>query len=199
MRLGYDGVVLAGGRSERFGKDKAMLTVRGEALWERQCRVMRGVGAVRVLVGCGRQRVLSGGAEMVGDGVGEGPLAGIAACADRVRVGSMVMVCAVDSLGVGFAFWRRLKAEVRCGVGCIPVLAGRPQPLLGVYPWLALCGAERLLREGERRVGVWVDCCVAMGLVRKVELPREWAGSVANVNTEAEFDDWVRSDSGGVL
>lgn len=176
-----------------------MLTVRGEALWERQCRVMRGAGAVRVLVACGRQRVLSGGAEMVSDGVGDGPLAGLAACTGRVRVGRMVMVCAVDSLGVGVSFWRRLKAEVRRGVGCVPVLEGRRQPLLAVYPWRAFCEAERLIREGERRVGVWVDCCVAMGVVREVVLPREWAGSVANVNTEAEFDDWARCDLGSAL
>ena len=186
----WEGIVLAGGRSERFGRDKALVEVEGQVLWERQCRVMALAGAGMVRVACGGRR-LDGGWEMVEDGVGSngsnGPLCGLLEGFRRVRVGVMVLVGAVDMPLVSVGLWRRLMLEVRGGVGCVPVCGWERQPLAAIYPVAAVGELERVVGWGERRVGVWVERCKAMGLVREVEMPSEWGAAFWNMNTPNEY------------
>ena len=185
----WEGIVLAGGRSERFGRDKALVEVGGQVLWERQCRVMALAGAGRVRVACGGRR-LDGGWEMVADGVGAdglGPLVGLLAGFRRVRAGAMVFVAAVDLPCLSVGMWRRLMREVRGGVGCVPVSGGEKQPLMAIYPAVVVGELERVVGGGERRVRVWVDRCKARGLVREVAMPSEWDGAFWNMNTPNEY------------
>ena len=190
----WEGIVLAGGRSERFGRDKALVEVEGQVLWERQCRVMALAGAGRVRVACGGRR-LDGGWEMVEDGGdgsnrangSNGPLGGLLEGFRRVRVGVMVLVGAVDMPCLQVGVWRRLMLEVRGGVGCVPVCGGERQPLAAIYPAAAVGALERVVGWGERRVGVWVDRCKALGLVREVEMPPEWGAAFWNMNTPNEY------------
>lgn len=185
----WEGIVLAGGRSERFGRDKAMVEVGGDVLWERQCRVMAQVGAERVRVACGVRR-LDGGWEQVEDEAGSngaGPLGGLLAGFRRVSVGAMVLVAAVDLPCLSAEVWRRLMLEVRGGVGCVPVSRGERQSLVAIYPVAAIRALEEVVGGGERRVRVWVDRCKALGLVREFEIPSEWAFGFLNMNTPDEY------------
>src|SRR5579859_3408011 len=73
------GTVLAGGKSRRMGRDKAMLDRNGEPLWRRQSRVLRELGADPVtLVRRRGQPQLGGNVRLLYDTVdGVGPLAGL--------------------------------------------------------------------------------------------------------------------------
>lgn len=74
------GVVLAGGRSQRMGADKARLVWRGERLLDRAVAMLRGAGCSRVLVS-GNYPEYPHVADQFGD---RGPLGGLASIAQVV-------------------------------------------------------------------------------------------------------------------
>jgi molybdopterin-guanine dinucleotide biosynthesis protein A len=99
----------------------------------------------------------------------------------------MVLVAAVDLPCWSVSVWRRLMVEVRGGVGCVPVSGGERQPLAAIYPATALRELEEVVCSGERRVRIWVERCLARGLVREVAMPAEWAAGFSNMNTPSEY------------
>ena len=137
--VGIAGLVLAGGRSRRMGRDKAGLVVDGETLVVRQLRLMResGVGESWVSTGFG------GGVEAVGLGEGVvlvrdeledgGPMEGIRQVLERSRAGHL-LVLAVDLPGLSTEFLRRMLALRRSGGGVVPVGGRGMEPLCAVYP-----------------------------------------------------------------
>ena len=50
MSAGHGALLLAGGRSERMGRDKALLEIAGEPLWKRQVERLVAAGAAEVVV-----------------------------------------------------------------------------------------------------------------------------------------------------
>lgn len=90
----FYGLLLAGGRSRRMGRDKAWLDFRGTPLWQHQCTLLRAAGCREVLV----SGALPGG---LPDGVADaGPLAGIDAARrtlqSRGLVAGSLLVIPVD-------------------------------------------------------------------------------------------------------
>lgn len=53
------GLLLAGGRSVRMGRDKAFLPWRGKPLWRWQAELLRSVGVTRWVVSCRREQGLA--------------------------------------------------------------------------------------------------------------------------------------------
>ena len=132
---GTGGAVLCGGRSERFGRDKAMIDVGGRPLAEQVARVLESAGCQPVLFvgGNGDGLASATGREFVADAwPGEGPLGGVIDAlhwfrsrdVDGIVVGYMVAwqesdVYFIDNIGVdpqhqGHGLGRRLigKAKV---------------------------------------------------------------------------------------
>ncbi len=164
---GIAGLVLAGGRSRRMGRDKAGLVVGGETLLVRQLRLMResGVGESWVSTGFG-VRVEAGG---LGEGVvlvrdeleDGGPMEGIRQVLERSRAGHL-LVLAVDLPGLSTDFLRRMLALRRAGGGVVPVGEQGMEPLCAVYPvhraleavrgWggSGECSPRRLVSDGLR-------------------------------------------------
>lgn len=85
---GWTGVVLAGGRSTRMGRDKALLPWQGQPLIQHMQSLLREAGAARVVV--------SGdypGCDAIPDQTDElGPLGGIASVAARLPDGVLLLV-----------------------------------------------------------------------------------------------------------
>lgn len=80
------GLVLAGGRSSRMGRDKALLRIDGLTLLERTARVLRDAGAEHIAVSGARD-----------DGIPDrwadaGPVGGIASAASRLPDGQWLVV-----------------------------------------------------------------------------------------------------------
>lgn len=82
------GLVLAGGRSSRMGRDKASLLFRGEPLLERMAGLLRDAGATRVFI--------SGPTGVPDIVAGLGPIAGLHATASKIPDGSSVLAVPVD-------------------------------------------------------------------------------------------------------
>lgn len=134
------GLVLAGGRSSRMGRDKALLEVGGEPLVCRQLRLLREAGVGRLFVsvrlgdesGVGRR--VEGSAVVLPDRVDDaGPIEGFCRAVEEIREGLMV-VLAVDLPGIDAGWVRALIGRATPEVGVVPRTPDSLEPLFAVYP-----------------------------------------------------------------
>lgn len=146
------GLVLAGGRGRRLGRDKALLEVGGEPLVVRAARRLEHV-CERVFIASGDGRRLGELAwEQIADAVVDGgPLGGIVAGLERAAA-PLVAVVGVDLPHLNPAVLRRLAGEWRGEGAVVPLVSGRVHPLHGVYATDAAPRLRRLLVSGRRAV-----------------------------------------------
>ncbi len=156
---GVAGILLAGGRSQRMGRDKACLPWHGSTLARRAVGLLARCAEPPVIVVCAPDQELPPlprWVEVVRDPVpGLGPLAGLAAglevAASRAPVAA---VCAVDAPLAHPAVLAALVGALGEGPAVVPLCDDRPQPLFAVYR-TALAGlAAALVADGERRAVV---------------------------------------------
>lgn len=99
------GVVLAGGRSSRMGRDKAMLDWQGRPLLEQQMATLRAAGVDQVLVS-GERSSYSGIVDARADA---GPVAGLASVAATIHGEAILLVIPVDMPRLQPGLLRRLR------------------------------------------------------------------------------------------
>jgi molybdopterin-guanine dinucleotide biosynthesis protein A len=183
------GLVLAGGRSARMGREKALLPLPdGRTLLQRQIDLLRAVGAgsVNVSVGPGKVFPLTG-AGAISDAVPDaGPLAGIAAGL-RAAPPGLVLVLAVDMPGIGEAHLRRLVELATAGCGVVPVREGRCESLVAVYPATLAASAEAWLAGGQSAPHAWVRHEAAQGHLMLWEAPADWAAALRSWNSPGDL------------
>ena len=184
------GVVLAGGRSRRMGRDKALLALDGSALVRRAASVLSAVCEQTVLAVAPGRRYSSVPLVHVEDRLADcGPLAGLEAALAWAAPRS-VLVLACDLPRVEAALLRRLLGA---GGGSLPAsrpcarLASRDerlQPLCGLYS--AACGEvfSELLDNGERSVLRALESIDSM----RVAFDDIDPDPFLNVNTPADFE-----------
>ncbi len=178
-----DGVLLAGGRSRRFGADKRLAAYRDSVLFEHALRRLRGAVSGNVFVASGSRRERLPGAarhSIVADAIpGRGPLGGIVAGLRKARRGVLVLACDVPVVAVD-----TLRALVRMGDRLdrpvVPRSGAGWEPLIAYYPAWALTVLEAALREGQlapHRVLDRLGCVAATGIgmeqLRNVNRPAD--------------------------
>ena len=146
--------MLTGGRSTRMGRDKAIVEVDGRALATIAADALRDAGATDVVaVGGDRVALEALGLRVLDDlSPGAGPLGGIVTALDAASE-DVVVVLACDLP------WVTPEAVVAVvdGLGtsnvAVPVVAGRPQQLLGAWRRsTALDSLRSAFSEGERAI-----------------------------------------------
>jgi len=153
------GAVLAGGQSRRLGKDKATIELEGRSLLDRALMTLREVFPRVVIVSPPRDFESQVDAEFVHDPVPPvGPLGGVMA-AIRHAGDQTAFVLACDLPFVSTELIRYLLRRSRIGAltqdaesdfaVSIPCMAGRPQPLCGLYGTRCLATIERALGSGD--------------------------------------------------
>jgi molybdopterin-guanine dinucleotide biosynthesis protein A len=179
---------LAGGRSRRFGRDKAVEEIDGVSLVERAVRTLNEV-ASEVVVISGRD--LGVDVACLPDlRIDTGPLAGIETALSRARDLGMdaALVLACDMPLVRATTMRAL-ADAVAGGSVAAVAVGRDQagsrgsfePLCAAYRTELLADASALLDDGVHAAGALFE---RVGGAR-VECPSE---ELLNVNTPADAD-----------
>lgn len=129
------GAVLAGGRSRRFGRDKALEPVEGVALAERVARVLAdGLGVARadvVVVGA------EVGPRVVTDELADsGPLGGVVSAWRALGVPLVVLACDLPRMDTDTVAW--LAAPLSAGVEArVPLLGAREGESGPRRQWLA--------------------------------------------------------------
>lgn len=147
------GLVLAGGRSERLGRDKAAVVVDGQSLLERAVALLaQAVADVRVGV---RREQLSGTLRgrfslIADDEEAIGPAAGILA-AHRLIPDSAWLVLACDMPRVTVEALRTLisrRDAARSGTAFRAAADGLPEPLCAIYEPATLARFRRQVESG---------------------------------------------------
>ena len=157
------GIVLAGGRSSRFGSDKLEARIDGRSLLDLAVAAVQEV-ATEVVVCASPEGtpVVHRSVLVARDATAfDGPLAGVATGLAALPAGSdRVIVVAGDMPSVAPAVLRRLLAEIAAGADAATLADrdGRARPLPSAYRRAA---AERevpaLLSSGERRLRTLPD------------------------------------------
>jgi molybdopterin-guanine dinucleotide biosynthesis protein A len=134
-------VVLAGGKSSRFGSDKALALLRGRPLLDHAVAGLAGFEQVLVAWKPGDRardeaycRIIGGRAAAVGDAsAAETPLAGLFAGLLASRH-ELVFACAADMpFAADGALLEALFAAVQSSNAAVPESEGAPQPLCAVW------------------------------------------------------------------
>jgi len=154
-RDSVSGIILVGGKSRRFGADKATLFVGGRTLLEATALRLSSVASEIIVVGLPNQNLsLPGDARFVPDSLpGEGPLpallTGLEAC---VFSRAVAVSCDLPFLNPEvLRLLLRLSAQAHCDA-CVPVVEGKPQVLHAVYARSIIAALQSLVEEGERRL-----------------------------------------------
>lgn len=153
---GVAGIVLAGGRSQRMGRDKAGLPWHGSTLARRAVGLLARVADPPVIVVCAPDQALPplpDWVEVAHDPEpGLGPLAGLAVgLAAAGPHAEIAAVCAVDAPLAHPAVLAALLDALGPSPAVVPLSDGRPQPLFAVYRTELAFLAAALVADGERR------------------------------------------------
>jgi len=135
-------IVLAGGRSTRFGSDKLSVAVNGSPLGTHAVEAARSLGAEVVVVGPRGPDLPADVVVVREDPPHSGPYSAVAAGLQAVGPGvEVVLVLAGDLVDPG-ALLPRLVAAVDAGAEAAVALdtSGRRQPLLAAYRLVPLLG-----------------------------------------------------------
>ncbi len=176
------GVILAGGRSSRMGRDKATLSLGGESLVERQLRVLGGAGVSEVAVSrAPGHPPLPVDLPVIPDEEPHlGPLSGIVAALEGAG-GRPVLILAVDMAAVDSELVRRIVEVGELQTGAAPRSKERWEPLLALYPPGALPAARAEFMGPRRSPSALVQTLFDAGLMRpfhpspaEAEMLRSW-------------------------
>lgn len=148
------GAILCGGRSSRFGTDKALVDFGGQPLAAGIVGALREVGADPVAAIGGSAGYQLGLPTIPDRFPGEGPLGGLATALLWAKRGSVLVtpcdlpLLAADDLVLLIEATRGHDLEP--DVAIVATVGGRPQPSLGCWPAERGLELVRLLNEGTR-------------------------------------------------
>lgn len=142
--------VLAGGRSRRFGSDKARLLVGGEPLLLRVARELMGIASsVRVVTG-ERARYADLGLPTIPDAVpGKGPMGGLLTALEDAAPAPWIFLAACDLVGVRLRWARELLGRRSPKVRAVVCRTDRYHPLFAVYHTDLRMEVRQRIRSGE--------------------------------------------------
>jgi molybdenum cofactor guanylyltransferase len=145
------GAVLCGGRSSRFGTDKALADVAGRPLAATVVTALRDAGADPVVAVGGEAGGLLGLPTIADRWPGAGPLAALATILVWARHG-MVVVAPCDLPLLRAVHVRALIERAGPGTAAVAVSedGGGPQPSLACWPTTAAPAVVALVARGER-------------------------------------------------
>ena len=175
-------IVLAGGKSTRMGKDKALLPVDGVPMLQRIIGQLRPSFSEILISASKASDYPEMGCRVVPDTIGDqGPLRALAsALAASSNDVNLVVPCDLPDLPQHLI--ARLLREAASADGVVPVDGdGRYEPLLAVYRRNMLPRAEQALAGGARRVISMYD-----GMKIRT-IPADGEGELKNLNTMADY------------
>ena len=186
------GSVLAGGQSQRMGRDKLQLDIGGTTLLSHVVQQMREqFSEVLVAARAGTEVPLEGVRIVHDDRPDEGPVMGVT-CAMRQITHDLAFVIACDIPEMDFGVVQRMIALADGADAVVPRLAGkRWEPIFAVYNRSILPHFEAALAGGRRKI---LD--VVLG-ARVVPLDLPEAPWLWNLNRPEDWEAWVRWRGGG--
>jgi molybdopterin-guanine dinucleotide biosynthesis protein A len=187
----FSAVLLAGGQSQRMGRDKALLPMPGPdfLLWQWQLRTLEELQPDEILWSGPARPGMPGHVRVISDEVeNAGPLAGIGACLN-LSPSDLLVVLAIDLPRMNALFLKNLLA--RCSPSCGAVARNGDffEPLAAIYPkGLGVLAAEHL-RQRRYVLQDLVREAVQRALLRAFPLGEGDIPLFKNLNSPADFKD----------
>ena len=183
--------VLAGGRSSRMGRDKALLPSGHQNLLQRALHTCAAACDQTYIVGS--KQLYGQFGEVIEDiYTGCGPLGGIHAALTSTDT-DLNLILSVDMPGMtaNFLCWLLSKSATRSELIIVPEAAGGLQPLCTIYRKAVANIAEQALRQGEYKVGGFFSLVPTCILVENEILAAGFSPELfQNINTPEEYASW---------
>ncbi len=194
------GVILAGGKSIRMGRDKATMIRHASPeaplpqrqTWlERQLNLLESCAFEPRAVSWNQEQPppdLPRGVQLIRDRTkNAGPLAGLEAVL-TVLPTALVFILAVDLQRMSHPLISQLLARARPGYGVIPMINGEAEPLAAIYPATALAEVVQRLHRGELSMRGLVQAGITQGWLIPWTVPDFSVDDFANWNHPADPD-----------
>lgn len=186
------GFILAGGRSTRMGRDKAMLEIGGVAMIERAMDLVRRAGIEPVVVGSFGENPRSLSARVISDDwPGAGPLGGISTALRETRAAwNLVIACDMPYLTAEWLKFLMGRAFASSADAVVPMNENGAEPMCAMYHQRAEATIREALESGIRKVTEGLGKLQ----VEYVE-PEEWKGFDSdgllfkNMNEPADYEE----------
>ena len=185
----FSAVLLAGGKSTRMGRDKALLSVPGSPLlfWQRQLQLLEALQPAEIFWSGAARQGVPAHVRPVSDPIpNAGPLAGISAALDQLRT-DLLVVLAIDLIQMSAPFLASLLARCTANRGIVARHGDFYEPLAAVYP-KSLRGlvSVHLLRE-QFQMQELVREGVERGLLEAFSIEQSDALLFRNFNSPADL------------
>lgn len=143
--------VLAGGESQRMGRDKAAIEVDGRTLLERVVTTALDAGFQVIVVGRARPVWwLTDGVQFIEEPIHRGPLSGLEAALQQTDCDLILVACDMPRLSTHAFEWLAEASATAGAAGLVPVNGDRAEPLFAFYRKESLPLIQRLLAEDRR-------------------------------------------------
>ena len=188
-------IILAGGKSTRFGRDKTVLTLQGKHMVVCQVNILAPLFDEIIVVSNAENKYKSDKIKEVADIYKEcGPMGGIHAGLSYASYNT----CFVVACDMPFLNLELVKRLLQCAESespktlIIPKNHQKIEPLYGIYQ-KAWCGElEENIKQGKRKLTEWIQRKEEEGHVKYILVNSEKTKCFFNINTEREYEQIKR-------
>jgi len=185
--------LIAGGKSRRMGRDKALLDWGGKPLWQHQLDTLACLRPERlVVVAPEAPSWLPPSVEWIKDHRDHdtlgpiGPIGGVLAALEAVPKG-LVMALAVDLPGMTPAYLTRLQAGSSESAGMVPHTPKGFEPLAALYSSGAAQSSRKWIHDGHHDFPGWIARLVEQGIARELKVEFSEMALFRNLNTPEDL------------
>lgn len=181
-------VILAGGKSSRFGSDKAFITIAGTPLIKRHLKLLRNIFSKIIIVTNQPHKYRFKNVKIVQDVIKDsGPLAGIySGLLSSASFYNFIMACDMPFIN---------KALIRYMIGhkdnydvIIPKIGNKFHPLFGVYSKNCIPAIEEMLKDARLKVSnIFPRVNTHFILKKAIKKIDENLFSLVNINTKKDL------------
>ena len=187
VRNDFSAVLLAGGESSRMGRDKATLDWRGVPLWACQVEKLRALTSnifvsTRFAVPWRPPDVHL----VIDESPSRGPLSGLTASLAMMET-DCLLALAVDMPFITVSHLKEVCDCARPGVGVVPVVNGKMEPLAAVYPKRAQSIFAEALRGTDYSLQRVVGRLAELEFIRKIPIAAAAGRFYRNLNYPADL------------
>jgi molybdopterin-guanine dinucleotide biosynthesis protein A len=200
--MNISAVLLAGGESQRMGKDKATIIFRGQALWQTQLDLLRKLNPAEIFISAKIDPIWRPNeCKFVADEApSRGPLSGITAALNQTR-SSHLLVLAIDMPFMNAAYLRSLCDLVAPGCGVVSkidnleMIAAREnirsrfESLAAIYPRKALVDFRRALTSDDFSLQTLTARLIESAKLRATPVADEARKYFQNLNEPSDLED----------
>ena len=181
--MSISAVLLAGGESRRMGQDKATLSFRGKPLWQIQVELLRKLEPAEIFVSARTDPSWRpGDVRCVADvPPSRGPLSGIAASLTEMNTAHLLAL-AIDMPFMSEQYLKFLCDQIEPGVGVLPKIANRAEPLATIYPREASIAFQSALVGADFSLQNLTSRLVDAGKLREISVTTEEKRLFRNMN-----------------